>query len=96
MRRISAVLGLGLVLWSSAGCRECDVCYNIGGPCGYYSLAGRDFPLESSTENAPNEAPASSDRMGTPRNSTQQPSKLLPADPASPKPTPSNTSPKPR
>lgn len=33
---------IGLSVWLGAtGCRHCNTCHNIGGPCGLYSLAGR-------------------------------------------------------
>ena len=55
-RALSLVLG-GMIA-GFAGCRQCDVCHNIGGPCGMYSLAGRDFahtdlPLEGESDDAP-------------------------------------------
>lgn len=33
---------IGLSVWlGGTGCRQCNTCHNIGGPCGLYSLAGR-------------------------------------------------------
>lgn len=46
MRQLLISLALGAL--ASAGavgcCSSCDVCHSVGGPCGYYSLAGRPLP----------------------------------------------------
>lgn len=74
-----AVLGLGL-----AGCHKCDLCCNVGGPCGSYSQAGRgaggpNAPVVSET------APAASDQPVVPKNTTgpkSTPKPLSMQDPA--------------
>ena len=47
----AVIVGLGVGLLSTGCCRQCDLCDDVGGPCGYYSLAGRYHPsLEESTD----------------------------------------------
>lgn len=50
--RITAGI-LACLASTNVGCRKCDVCQNIGGPCGYYSLAGREYPMEAEVEKQP-------------------------------------------
>lgn len=62
---VAALLGFGM-----AGCHKCDLCCNVGGPCGAYSAAGRGGPVFSES------APVESQQAPTvPQNTTGAPSK---------------------
>lgn len=37
---VSAMAGMG----ATGCCSSCNPCFSVGGPCGYYSLAGRQLP----------------------------------------------------
>ncbi|MFO0945951.1 MAG: hypothetical protein U1D30_08400 [Planctomycetota bacterium] len=87
MRHIARI-GVGFLLLSMAACRKCDVCYNIGGPCGAYSLAGRgDHAFETVEPTESTQVPT--EKLDTPKNSTQPRNPPLPLEPSAPRAVPS-------
>lgn len=56
-----AAMGIGC-------CSSCDVCSSVGGPCGFYSLAGRELPppIEAQTNGDSVPGPAQIDPYPVP------------------------------